>query len=152
MVSGPRGGVVEGIMGAIPHEPHLLMSPQQPPTKILSVWLVLLGQSMQGRVELTVWPMAWQNALPKLSSAQAIQFSGSPEHLGAEDEEVVAASVIGNIGFTLEVPVLRRMGTGAWKAGKLSSILILAVGVLSCTDWSNDTIDCWSRFSLWRAS
>lgn len=77
--------------------------------------------------------MAWQNALPNVSSAQAMQFSGSPEHL--EAEEVVAMGVTGNKTFALGVPVLRRIGTGAWKDGRLSSMLISADGgVLTCTD------------------
>jgi hypothetical protein len=53
MVSGPRAGFVEEMMGAMPHDPHLLMSPQQSPTKILSVWFALLGQSTQGAGEFT---------------------------------------------------------------------------------------------------
>lgn len=90
---------VDEMMGAIPQDPHFVMSPQQPPTTILSDWFVRMGQSMHGDVELTECPIAWQNALPKASSAHAMQLEGSPEHLG--DDERTEIGVTGKTGFTL---------------------------------------------------
>jgi hypothetical protein len=57
-----------------------------------------------------------------------MQLSGSPEHLEAVDEEVVDMGATGNTEFALEVLDLRRIGTGAWNAGRLSKILIPVVG------------------------
>jgi hypothetical protein len=86
-------------MGAMPQDPHFVMSPQQPPTTILSVWLVRTGQSMHSDVELTECPIAWQNAFPKSSSEHAMQLAGSPEHLA--DDDGTEIGVTEKTGFML---------------------------------------------------
>jgi hypothetical protein len=130
-----RGKFEDEMIGAIPQDPHFVMSPQQPPTTILSDWFVRMGQSMHGDVELIECPIAWQNALPKASSEHAMQLEGSPEHLADDDRTEIG--VTENTEFVLWPSVRRRIGTGAWYAGRFSRMFNCEdVGAPSWEGWS----------------
>jgi len=103
---------VKGVeIEAGPHDPlpHRLGLPQQARAGALSSTAQELegfpwpGQFAQGASDATLSPTAVQNAFPKTSSAQAIQFDGSPEQV-AEDEGASSAvpaegMITGKTGF-----------------------------------------------------
>lgn len=83
-----------------------------------------LGHVAHGDDEHIESPRAVQKALPNGSSAQAMQFDGSPEHTGSANIFRAGSGEgrrIWKIGVMrgLEGP-LRRRGTAGWYAGRLS--------------------------------
>lgn len=69
---------------------------------------------MHGADDAMEWLMASQNAFPKVSSAHAIQLSGSPEHLRIVVDGDDGSGMTGKTGLVLDPPDFRRSGTGAW--------------------------------------